>query len=375
MVLDFRPKDQPKPWFARISIRAFSYAFLFVAVVVSLVARELRKPQPFSSLIEGGLYTNPEVEVIDTRVAPQPKKPVAATIEEDVVRIEPTDSEADGSEPEAGYFPGVKHELLNTIQDGSPHRPAEREAYYRFMKILKEHDAETFQSYLSTADEFSNVAFAQLFRQPNHYRGRLVRLKAKAHSCIENKFGKNQWGLEKYYHLYLESSEGHLMQANVLEIPEGFPISTVGKDRQYSKFNEDIELVGFFYKLIPYPARDDLRNSPLLFARTIQWTKPVAPPSETATWTTLTSVLLGGAILGITLAFFLSKQTPKTKQRKHGPPTAAELADLGRLGETHRADDSAPSTATPSASTTASGTTNEIPPTNALRPSNGPEAT
>jgi len=371
VVLDFRPKEQPKPWFARISIRAYSYAFLFVAVVLSLIARELRKPQPFSSLIEGGLYTNPEVEVIDTRVAQQPKRSVSAPIEDDVVRIEPT-SEQGETEPEAGYFPGVKQELLSSIQDGSPHRPAEREAYYQFMKILKAHDAETFESYLSSSDEYSNVAFAQIFRQPNHYRGHLVRLKAKAHSCIENKFGKNQWGLEKYYHLYLESSEGHLMQANVLEIPEGFPLSTVDKDRQYSKFSEDIELVGFFYKLIPYPARDDLRNSPLLFARTIRWTRPVAAPSETTTWTTLMSVLLGGAILGISLAFILSRQTPKTKKRKHGPPTAAELAALGRLGETHRAEESAPST--PTTSTTASDATNENPPINALRPSNGPEA-
>ena len=479
------------------------------------LGRELAKPAPFAWALAflapaapanaAVIAQRDEGAAIDTRQRPAARN-VAQV--EGAIPIEPPPPETT-VEDQQSYFPGVDAQRLTTISDGTPHRGAERDAYANLIETLATHDDAQLWASVKGTEAEQPLAFSLLFRQPNHYRGRLVHIQGKARGCVafrsshriaeelaermkavppggladglaqalskadfvqalkaldvligqlngetvdvltkealskqlgqiqdqlqiiadvqksrqdrlkkeRDTFSANGQDAEaatlttdlqeaskrgqqtqklaeaahrlrecarllltgtkaealgelkglrqacidlisrNYYHIWLETTEGQLVQAYVLELPAGFPVSKLDDKRQFEQeIAESIDLIGFFFKLLPYQAHDDARNAPLVFARTIVWSPPPPPPEAAAlTWPLVLTVLSLCMVVGVLGAYLLTKGDALVRPRgERVPPTAAELAGLARLEALAQAE---PAPAAP----TSSGATSDAP--------------
>jgi hypothetical protein len=463
-------------------------------MAILMLGREFSRPVPFSWVFALLAPASPaeaaaaaklkEGADIDTRAARPAPRTVAQV--DGAIPIEPPPPEPDASD-ERSLFPGLDAKVLATIQDGTPHRAVEREAYADVIEALATHeDAQLWASVKGTEAE-QPLAFSLLFRQPDHYRGRLVHIQAKARACVPFLSGKRiaaelaermkavppgpadamvqalakadfirtlaaldaviqqlqgdnvdvlakealskhlgqiqdqmqiiadvqkslQDRLKKerdealangqvdeggtltadlqeaskrgqqtqklaeaahrlrecarlllngtkaealaelqglrsavidmisrnYYHLWLETTEGQLVQAYVLELPAGFPVSKLDGQRQFEQeISEPLNMIAFFFKRLPYQAHDDTRNAPLVFARSVVWSPPPPPPEAASlTWPLVLTVLTGGMVIGVLGAYLLTKgdvTLPKRSEQSPEAVTAADLAGLARL--------------------------------------------
>lgn len=476
-------------------------------MAVLCLGRELAKPAPFAWALAllappipasaAAVAQREEGAAIDTRQRPA-ERPVAQV--DGAIPIEPPPPEADPKD-QSGYFPGVDPQRLTSIQDGTPHRGAEREAYANLIETLATHDDAQLWSSVKGTEAEQPLAFSLLFRQPNHYRGKLVHIQGKARGCVayrssrriseelaermktvppgpadglaqalaktdfiqalkavdaliaqvdgdsldvltrealSKQFGQIQDQLQiiadvqkslqdrlkkereaatangqndeaatlttdlqeaskrgqqtqklaeaahrlrecarllltgtkaeavgelkglrsacidlisrNYYHMWLETTEGQLVQAYVLELPEGFPVSKLDDRRQFEQeIAEPLDFIGFFFKLLPYQAHDDARNAPLVFARTIVWSPPPPPPEAASlTWPLILTVLTGCMVVGVLGAYLLTKGDALLRTRdERAPPTAAELAGLARLEALAQTEGAAPAAGAP----------------------------
>jgi hypothetical protein len=139
--------------------------------------------------------------------------------------------------PTAGYFPGVVPEELENIRDDKPSQRSETACSLRLFDLLRRTDSQELHD-ASTG----RVTYAQLFRQPNDYRGRLVTVSGTVRRAQWIAVAANEYGIKEYCQLWLWPSDNPSspMILYCLKLPKGFPIG--------QKIAEDVELTGFFFK-------------------------------------------------------------------------------------------------------------------------------
>jgi len=164
----------------------------------------------------------------------------------------------------------VKPEDLANIRDDAASSPDEAACSLRLLDILNRTDPETIQK-----ASVGPISYAQLFRQPNQYRGRLVTVAGVVRRVNPLDLPKNEYGIEKYYQIWLAPNDNRVSPIVIycLHLPEGFP---TGMD-----VSEEAEITGFFFKRWAYKAKDAIRTAPTILAATLEWQKrPVMTPER-----------------------------------------------------------------------------------------------
>lgn len=213
----------------------------------------------------------------------------------------PIPYDAEKEKKSDAMFPGVEPKFLAAVKDAAPFtRKEEYDAFYHLFRILENTKTSQLEEFLQETQNDRFVSYSQLFRQPEYYRGRLVRLRGTAKGVFEQRLPKNDYGIEKYYQIWTSVGDGdEIVLVAALHLPEGMPLSTVHPDGSYEQTAEPISVVGFAYKLVLYPAAgQDVLHAPMLLARTVQWTPlPKGPDlSRRADPTTMWLAIAGSAI-------------------------------------------------------------------------------
>lgn len=182
---------------------------------------------------------------------------------------------------------------LKVITDKRPLEPYEMPAYWRLMSWSRTRPLADFEK---TAQR--NVAFAQLWEQPDLYRGHAIRLRLHVRRVLKYEAPKNDLGLKEVYEVW-GTTDDSVSFPFVVVLPEYPAGLKVGPDVE-----AEIVFVGYFLKWMSYRAFDKTKNAPLLIGR-VRPAAGVNSAKKTANGWESAFLTLAGASLGIgALAWF-----------------------------------------------------------------------
>lgn len=150
-----------------------------------------------------------------------------------------------------------------------------------------------------------DVAFTQLFDQPDKFRGKLIHLKMHVRRVLVHEDPENELGLKKVYEIWgwTDESKSFPYVVVVPEIPKALPVGT--------DIRSEVIFTGYFLKVMAYQAFEAKRGSPLLVGRVrMAAPRPVAQTSKVDPMITLPAV----AGVGIALIAFLILTRKRSRQ-------------------------------------------------------------
>lgn len=158
--------------------------------------------------------------------------------------------------------------------------------------------------------------YVQLLSQPGELRGQLVRVKGTARWGYQVAAQDPQPGIDRYVVLGLLPTDGNNAPIVVycLDLPDGFPrITSPDREGRGVRLDEDVEIVGYYFKRWSHRSARGMELSPLILGRITQWhpdrsVEERGPPARVATGTLLTA-LVAMAGLGALLALWVYRGT------------------------------------------------------------------
>lgn len=303
-MLDFRTKPKRKP--RRFPLEQPRWIWLLFLLGVGLiVANQASKPATWRLMATmlwgwGPGADGSQGPQIDNRLD------TSASQSREGVIVAEGDQGTERPKPPAGQsIVGLSPEQRDSIQDDSPRRKAEADAWLHLLRALHETDEKTLQQ-----QSIGRATYADLFRQSAAFRGQIVTVRGCVRRGHEIAAPSNAWGLERYYKLWLFPSDNpdSPMVVYCLSIPKDFPLGM--------KICEEAEVTGFYFKRSAYQAVDTLRTAPTLAAKTLHWL-PAAPADEeqevpSAGWTV--ALLSGVVAAGVLLAVLMYRRVPQTRR-------------------------------------------------------------
>jgi hypothetical protein len=189
---------------------------------------------------------------------------------------------------------------LARIEDDTIFRPAEREIwFYELARVRDTLPADLQQQ------SVGEVAYLQLFKQPNDYRGEVVTLRGTVKLAYRVQAPQNYLGIEQYYVYWIHAAGGPNSPIVVyaLAAPPGFPeIKDKDLDAATTKLHEDVTVSGVFFKRWAYLGKDGTYTAPLIIASRPEWTPRAELRAGAADF--LTTPLGLAAVVGV--AFVLA---------------------------------------------------------------------
>ena len=194
-------------------------------------------------------------------------------------------------------------ELFELVTDKSPLKSREMDAYWRLM------DWSRTQSFAELEKRaIKDIAFTQLWEQPEIYRGKPIRLRLHALRVLEYPAPKDQPTFEKVYEAWGGTSESRTLLYSVVfpDLPSGLPVGP--------EIRAEIEFVGYFLKLLSYKGYDQKTGVPLMATRAAPLlvgrakfisSPPLPPPPKSDPW--ISPLAIGGAILLIGMSVWASR--------------------------------------------------------------------
>jgi hypothetical protein len=242
---------------------------------------------------------------IDTKLKRAPR---ARPADEEKARSD----DSTGDAAEKTYFPGVNPEFLARVQDDTPFRSAEADAFYQLMQVLDRNDPEALERAAR-----GHVSFSQLFEQPKMFRGDLVTFEGDLRWVVERQAPRNAFEMDRYYRAVIKPLDrSERLIAYFLEIDEGLPLG--------EQVRVPVEFMGFFFKRLAYDAPDGTRTAPLILARNLtRLPTIVAGPRRVKPLDAMSFVatLIGGlAFSAVALWFVLSRGGVRNRKSKLGEP-------------------------------------------------------
>lgn len=310
-MIQFRRYQPPGGWpLGRRQMRITRLAVTLLLVVWLMTMA--RRPQSWSWLwqVTGQTKT----------AAPQSDAPPTSVQGEPVetrVRTPPTDAAAES--PDGGTFvspgelppnetdvasllPGLQPALFRHVKDDAAIRAVENDALVHVLHALRScGDAQL------AATAHTQVTFAQMYRQPQEYRGKLLRLSGQVRRADWIRAPRNDRGIERLAELWLQPDDAptNPLAVYCLELPSAFP--------QGLQLAEPVTLDGVFFKRWLYNARDGLRTTPLLVARSVNWQPSQPAAVAPVTGREIAKVLVIGAVCGLTAAVYLFRQAGRRR--------------------------------------------------------------
>lgn len=239
--------------------------------------------------------------------------------------IDKPDSKEEDTDRRKGYFSGVDTALLDSVKDNTFFSLADRECSLNLLDVLDKTD----ERKLRKASE-GRVTYAQLFRQPAHYRGRLVTISGVVRRVNRVELPENKYDIRHYFKvlLYPKIIPPSPVIVYCLRLPKGF---TIGMD-----VSEEVEVTGFFFKRCAYRAKDSLRTAPTILAKTLQWQKRPAMVKEPAVdGRKLIPAAIAAALLALLTAWYVYMHTkPSHRALSDRPPDFDLLKEMDQRNET-----------------------------------------
>ena len=156
------------------------------------------------------------------------------------------------------------------IEDDTVFRPAEREIWFHWLADVQAAAPAELQK-----RSLGRIAYLQLFKQPDDYRGKVVTVKGLARLAYRRQAPANHLGIKEYYVYWIHPEGGPTSPIVVyaLSAPPGFPAI---KDKDASggegtKLREEVEVTGIFFKRWAYPGQDGTYTAPLVVAGVPTW--------------------------------------------------------------------------------------------------------
>jgi hypothetical protein len=270
------------------------FAMLAGVMLVLAVAERALDPDFRKWLATGGQLARSNQE-IDTRLPPQP-----------IVASEPDSFAAVALPPP----PTGLDEALSRVEDDTLFlRPAERVAW----QLLEQRVQETDPTELKR-ESLGEVGFAQLFHQPEMYRGRVVTVRGTVMNASQIDLDGDDPGRERYV-LWIMPARGpnSPIVAYARAMPNGFPTIQRQPGGRLTKIREEVSVTGLMLKRGSYHAQDGPRRAPVIIANVPEWTPQLVAASDTSRtsfgpgwfWpTALAAVGLAAAF--VCLAYWLS---------------------------------------------------------------------
>jgi hypothetical protein len=196
-------------------------------------------------------------------------------------------------------FPGVNPAWFKAIRDDAISSRDEQPCTLALLNILQKTDLDRLRK-----ASMGRIAYAQLFRQPGEYRGRLVTVSGTVHGVYRVELPENQYGLKEYYQVWLAPPDNRFNPLVIycLNLPKGFPTG--------DNIAEEAEVTGFFLKRWVYRAKDTLRVAPTLLAKTLQWEKrPVMQQESPADARFIAGMVVVVFLLAMLTALFIYLRT------------------------------------------------------------------
>jgi hypothetical protein len=220
------------------------------------------------------------------------------------------------------------------VEDDTVFRPAERDIWFHILASVRDEPAEGLRQ-----RSLGRVAYLQLFKQPDEYRGKVVSVKGTARWAYRRPAPENYLGIKEYFVYWINPSGGPNSPIVVyaLSAPPGFPPIQDDAAGGMTDLREEVEVHGIFFKRWAYPARDGTYTAPLIVANVPAW-----QPSGldlAAQRVGLTPAELGAAAIAallmtvcVTAVLWYRTRRPR-RADEFAPPNIAALENV-KLGPT-----------------------------------------
>jgi hypothetical protein len=184
----------------------------------------------------------------------------------------------------AGLQTPLETLTMARIEDDTIFRPAEREIWFHLLARVRETEPAALRG-----QSAGQVAYLQLFKQPNEYRSRVVTVEGTVRLAYRVQAPENYLGIGQYYVFWIHPRGGPSAPIVVyaLDAPAGFPpipdkdIPDNDLDRGTTKLQEEVTVTGVFFKRWAYAGQDGTYTAPLLIAHTPTW-HPAPSAAEAA---------------------------------------------------------------------------------------------
>lgn len=211
-------------------------------------------------------------------------------------------------------FQGLDEESLDSVKDNAPVKAKETQTAMKIWNQLHSMELTAIRNQC-----LGRVLFAQYFKQPETYRGNLLRIKGTIRLAVSKKIptvlqkgteaAKKEtddpnygYDFDHFYELWIQPDDNlhDPVLVNTLEVPEDLPI-----DRE---IQVPVVIDGVFFKLYLYESSTgEMLSTPMFYAKAPDWTRPVPETSQTASGTDGTkapmssrlflTIILSGAFL------------------------------------------------------------------------------
>jgi len=248
-------------YLTRLFVLASGCVFAIVALSLPRLRERARSGRP------GGELDGSPAAKLQTALAPSPFGELGLDVIVSDGRPkqpeEPPDELPATPRTDSDTLPPVDRRLLANVLDKTSelyHRP-----YYHLVTLAAQARAELLER-----DARRDVAFIQLWNDPEVYRGELVFLKGHLHGLVPIKPMKSDYlnpaRVETLYqgHLITDDSQPNPYIVVLPRVPENMP---TGKG-----VVENITFAGYFFKLWKYSATDAERAAPVLIGQMLTWT-------------------------------------------------------------------------------------------------------
>lgn len=266
-------RREPRNWLRRAEQRRLFWTWMPPALVVLLAAGQAERV----------FFAPPPAEPprgVDTVLA---RAPVTRTIDDAVTIQAPAGASpaARPDEPDGPADTAAPRAVLERVRDDTVFRSDDGPAWFAIWARLVEE-----QGGARAAPPARGVSFAQLFEQPDSFRGRRVRFEGTIRRLQEVASPANDAGIERTWQAWVEPAGGPPTPIVVyfLALPEGTPTGM--------RVDVPVIVEGVFFKRWAYQASDAIRLAPLVMA--------VAPrPAPRIESGRGTSPLVGWALVSI----------------------------------------------------------------------------
>ncbi len=167
-------------------------------------------------------------------------------------------AEAPAPAPARRLFPGVRREMLASIEDNTYFRNAEKVAWFHFVELLQQTPEEQLD-----AVHGIDADYTQLVDQPDFYRGKLVTVNGRVRQVTQQTPAANDLGLESYYRVVVQPADAVEWPIFVycLDLPNGLSAGDEGMGTMTA--------TGLFFKSLSYSSPDGMGTAPVILARSI----------------------------------------------------------------------------------------------------------
>jgi hypothetical protein len=196
-------------------------------------------------------------------------------------------------------YPGVDPAELKNILDDTVFRSSEANVWFSWCALMQKADAIASDKLIAQP-----VGFLQLYRQPDEYRGRLVRIDGIVRRAHRLAAHDNQQGIDGYWRCWLSTDESgtNPIVVYALDMPDDFPTGM--------EIYEQVAFSGLFFKRWAYEARGGIMTAPLILSPGGDWQRRV--PTPLARLPSLLAVLAGllvTTLVGGAIALFVYRQS------------------------------------------------------------------